>query len=59
MGERLICPACKESDMTWLDPDMDDLLEEGIMKCNKCQAEFKGIPGWYKAMTGEEIPKHG
>jgi hypothetical protein len=49
----LICPKCDDSGMTWLDPEMDRLLEEGIMKCDGCGAEFKGIPGWQRAMRSK------
>jgi len=46
----LICPKCKEYGLTWLDPDMEDLLDNGIMECDnpKCKAQFIGIPGWQK-----------
>jgi rubredoxin len=55
MGEQLICPNCKDTkngfgDLRWIDVDQEDLLETGIMKCQKCQAEYKGIRGWMKAM---------
>lgn len=48
MSEKLICAECRESNMKWIDPDISDLLENGIMKCEKCGAEFKGINEWYK-----------
>lgn len=49
MGEPLICPNCKKGNLKWLDPDMEDVLENGIMECQKCKAQYKGIPGWSKA----------
>ncbi len=48
MSEKLICAACKNSTMTWINPEMDDLLENGIMKCKKCGAEFKGMEEWHR-----------
>lgn len=56
MGSSLHCPECKKVPMKWIDPDMEDLLEEGIMKCENCGAEFTGIPGWMKAI-GLELPE--
>ena len=59
MGESLICPECKKSIMKWLDPLQDDLLENGIMECKGCKAQFKGIVGWMNAIgfniDGKEI----
>lgn len=55
MGEPLICPKCKKSTMKWLDPDQEDLLENGIMECIKCKAQFKGIFGWMQAMAQDII----
>jgi uncharacterized protein YbaR (Trm112 family) len=49
MSEPLLCPKCKEDKLHWIDPDMEDLLESGIMKCHTCKAEYKGIPGWMEA----------
>lgn len=50
MSEPLICPSCKESTLKWLDPEQDDLLEKGVMECQKCKSQFVGIPGWMEAM---------
>ena len=36
--------------MEWLDPDAEDLLENGVMRCKGCGAEFTGIKGWDLAM---------
>jgi ribosomal protein L37AE/L43A len=57
MGEPLLCPKCKEGTMKWIDPNLEDLLDEGIMECCKCKAQFKGIPGWVEAMYGKDIFK--
>jgi uncharacterized protein YbaR (Trm112 family) len=44
---RLICPACRDSALKWLNSiDDNDLLEEGIMECIKCKTQYKGIKGW-------------
>jgi hypothetical protein len=45
---KLICPACEKSIMKWVNPDQEDLLENGIMKCQKkrCGHEYVGIDGW-------------
>lgn len=44
------CPKCKGVPLEWQgDLDAEDLLENGIMKCKTCGAEFKGIPGWKQA----------
>ena len=47
----LICPTCMNSNMTWLDPDREDLLDNGIMECDdtECGAQFIGIAGWRAA----------
>ena len=56
---RLICPACGKTNMKWLNPDQENLLEEGIMKCQKkkCGREFVGIPGWrsYKKLVSTKL----
>jgi hypothetical protein len=49
MGEPLICPVCMEGTMRWNDPDAENLLEEGTMRCRNCGAEFRGIIGWLEA----------
>jgi hypothetical protein len=49
MGEPLICPNCGKGTMKWVDPDREDLFENGTMKCVKCGKEFKGFPEWLKA----------
>lgn len=51
MGCKLLCGKCGRSSMTWLDPDREDLLENGIMECNdsECKEQFVGIAGWQKA----------
>lgn len=53
MGEKLICPKCNKGTLRWLDPYLSDtqtnFYKEGIMKCQKCGIEFKGISGWVKA----------
>jgi uncharacterized protein YbaR (Trm112 family) len=54
MGEPLICPKCKEGTMKWLNPDQEDLLDNGIMECKECKAQYKGIPGWMKATYGKK-----
>ena len=50
MGEPLICPSCRKSTMIWLDPDMEDLLDNGIMECESCKAQFT-MQGFIDAQT--------
>jgi len=68
MGERLICPKCKNALVNWAkttDQDSEDLLENGLMECSdkkNCGATFKGFPGlnaaWGLNRSGEMlIPK--
>jgi len=50
MGCKLICPKCKESNLTWITEGWEEKdLDECVMKCNKCGAELLGISGWRKA----------
>lgn len=49
MGEPLICPECNRGTMVWLNPDQEDLLENGVMECKKCKAQVIGMPGWINA----------
>jgi len=46
------------SNMTWLDPDREDLLDNGIMECDdtECGAQFIGIAGW---RAGEDVSTKG
>lgn len=55
---KLICQKCKDSGLTWLNPEQEDLLINGIMECDnpKCKAKFIGIRGWIKK---EEIIETG
>ena len=53
MGEPLICPTCKDGCMKWENPDLDDLLDDGVMYCPNCGAFFLGMGGWIKAMEGK------
>ncbi len=55
MSENLICPKCNTTSLYWLDPEQEDLLENGIIECKNCDSKFKGIPGWLEATTGEDI----
>ena len=56
---KLICAKCMRSNMTWLDPYRDDLLDNGIMKCDdpECGAEFVGILGWQTAWENKKLTK--
>lgn len=54
MGEPLICPNCGKGSMKWVDPDVEELFDEGIMKCDTCGKEYVGFPGWINAMKGNK-----
>ena len=45
---KLICPKCRKSGLTWQNPDLEDLLENGVMTCDseECGAMFVGIQGF-------------
>lgn len=42
----LICPECGEGPLRWKDLDRRG-LEYATMVCQKCGAEYLGIPGWH------------
>jgi Lar family restriction alleviation protein len=50
MGERLLCPKCKNFLLSWIDTHIEDLTESGVLICGNCGVKYVGIQGYMEAV---------
>lgn len=56
---KLICPRCKVSTLSWIDPNIDDL--NGAIKCDnpECGALFANLDCWRMNLSHSYVDMSG